>query len=212
MNPSKIRLALVDDHRVLLDGLITMFTQDVAFEVMYSATSAEGLIRQFKPYEYPDILITDFTLPGLTGLELSIEMKRLSPETKVALLSMHDEVAFVRDALKAGIDGYILKNIDHAELKAAIKEIFSGNAYVSPEVARMLLNDLKENDEESSQLSDREKEVLRLITQELSNRQIAEKLFISERTVETHRKNIFRKTKTTNIVGLIKATIERKLI
>ena len=160
----------------------------------------------------PDILLTDYSLPGISGLDLCRQVKRKYPAVKVVALSMHDEVHLVRTIMKEGVDGYLLKNIQQIELKNALRQVMMGHAYVSPEITRMMMSDIHQPDREPALLSERELEVLRLITQEFSNKQIADKLFISERTVETHRKNIFRKTHTSSIVGLIKFAFEKKLV
>jgi two-component system nitrate/nitrite response regulator NarL len=123
---------------------------------------------------------------------------------------MHDEGMLVKQILKEGVDGYLLKSIQQAELKSALKQIVSGMPYVSPEITRLMLSGMQGQPEEL--LTEREREILNLIAKEYSNKQIAEKLFISERTVETHRKNIFRKTNTTSLVGLIKYAFANNLI
>ena len=124
---------------------------------------------------------------------------------------MHDEPAIVREAIRMGVNGYLLKNIQQAELKEALRKIYSGLIYVSAEITTQLLQHPGSNQNESA-LTDRELEVLALITKENSNKQIAEKMHISERTVETHRKNIFRKTGTTSLVGLVKYAYSNNLI
>ena len=123
---------------------------------------------------------------------------------------MHDEGMLVKQILKEGVDGYLLKSIQQAELKSALKQIVSGMPYVSPEITRLMLDGIQGIPE--GLLTEREREILNLIAKEYSNKMIAEKLFISERTVETHRKNIFRKTNTNTLVGLIKYAFANNLI
>ena len=125
---------------------------------------------------------------------------------------MHDEAHIIKSILKEGVEGYLIKNIQHSELKNAIRHVAQGLPYVSPEVTRLLMEEMNRPKDEPELLTERELDVLRLIAKELPNKAIAEKLFISERTVETHRKNIFRKTKTSSVVGLIKFAFEQKLI
>jgi two-component system, NarL family, nitrate/nitrite response regulator NarL len=127
------------------------------------------------------------------------------------ILSMHDEGPLVKQILKAGVDGYLLKSIQQTELKMALRQIRDGLPYISPEITRMVLSNLN-SDAPTELLTERERQVLSLIAREYANKQIADKLFISERTVETHRKNIFRKTGTTSLVGLIKYAFANKLI
>jgi len=128
------------------------------------------------------------------------------------VLSMHDEAHLVKDLLKEGVDGYLLKNIQQFELKNALKQVVMGMPYVSPEITKLMMSNLSHPTEDAFHLTDRERDILRLIAKEFSNKEMAEKLFISERTVETHRKNIFRKTNTNSLVGLIKFAFEHNLI
>ncbi|MBX7124745.1 MAG: response regulator transcription factor [Cyclobacteriaceae bacterium] len=207
----QITIVLVDDHQIVLDGLVSLLSSDPSFQVMAALGTGEDVIR-FMTKVQPDILLTDYSLPGISGLDLCRQVKRKYPAVKVVALSMHDEVHLVRTIMKEGVDGYLLKNIQQIELKNALRQVMMGHAYVSPEITRMMMSDIHQPDREPALLSERELEVLRLITQEFSNKQIADKLFISERTVETHRKNIFRKTHTSSIVGLIKFAFEKKLV
>jgi DNA-binding NarL/FixJ family response regulator len=124
---------------------------------------------------------------------------------------MHDEPSVVKEAMKQGIDGFLLKNIQQVELKEALRKIYTGLMYISAEITTQLLHH-HIIDEGESKLTERELEILKLITKEFSNKQIADKLAISERTVETHRKNIFRKTGTSSLVGLIKYAFANKLV
>jgi DNA-binding NarL/FixJ family response regulator len=209
LSGNPIKLILVDDHQIVLDGLRAMFNQDPDFLILGAAGSAEEasiLLEQF----VPDVLLTDYRLPRATGLELAVEVKKKYPTVKRVILSMHDEGMLVKQILKEGVDGYLLKSIQQAELKSALKQIVSGMPYVSPEITRLMLSGMQGQPEEL--LTEREREILNLIAKEYSNKQIAEKLFISERTVETHRKNIFRKTNTTSLVGLIKYAFANNLI
>ena len=209
LSGNPIKLILVDDHQIVLDGLRAMFNQDPDFLILGAAGSAEEasiLLEQF----VPDVLLTDYRLPRATGLELAVEVKKKHPTVKRVILSMHDEGMLVKQILKEGVDGYLLKSIQQAELKSALKQIVCGMPYVSPEITRLMLSGMQGQPEEL--LTEREREILNLIAKEYSNKQIAEKLFISERTVETHRKNIFRKTNTTSLVGLIKYAFANNLI
>jgi two-component system, NarL family, nitrate/nitrite response regulator NarL len=210
MGGRSIKLLIVDDHHIVLDGLKSLFEQDPQFEIIGAASSAEEALRLLS-ISTPDILLTDYRLPGLTGLELAVVVKEKYPGVKRVILSMHDEGLLVKQILKEGVDGYLLKSIQQSELKMALHQIMDGFPYVSPEITRMMLADMNSGQPEEL-LSERERQVLNLIAKECSNKQIAEKLFISERTVETHRKNIFRKTNTTSLVGLIKYAFANNLI
>ena len=204
------KLFLVDDHHIVLDGLKSMFDQDSQFTIIGTASNAEDAIKAIESNK-PDILLTDYSLPGANGLDLCVQVKTKYPDVKRVILSMHDEGVLVKQILKEGVDGYLLKSIQQLELKNALLQIVKGMPYVSPEITRLVLSDLS-NEQPTELLSEREREILNLIAKENSNKQIAEKLFISERTVETHRKNIFRKTNTTSLVGLIKYAFANNLI
>jgi len=210
MGAASIKLLIVDDHRIVLDGLKSLFDKDSQFEIIGAANTAEEALRFLQDIQ-PDILLTDYSLPGLTGLELAVVVKEKYPLVKRVVLSMHDEGLLVKQVLKEGVDGYLLKSIQQSELKLALFQIMDGFPYISPEITRMMLANMN-NERPDELLSERERQVLNLIAKEFSNKQIAEQLFISERTVETHRKNIFRKTNTTSLVGLIKYAFANKLI
>lgn len=205
-----IRIVLVDDHQIILDGLSTLLDLDPSFDVVASFSHPEKALS-FLAIQEPDILLTDYSLPDMNGLDLIRKAKVIRPAMKAALLSMHDEPAVVREAIKLGVNGYLLKNIQQAELKEAIRKIYGGLIYVSAEITTQLFHQSNSNQNESA-LTERELEVLKLITKENSNKQIAEHMHISERTVETHRKNIFRKTSTTSLVGLVKYAYANNLI
>jgi len=206
-----IRIILVDDHHLILDGLKSLLENDSDFLIVASLRSAEEALQVIKN-DTPDILLTDYSLPEMSGLDFFKLLKPNYPGLKVAMLSMHDEESLVRAVLREGIHGYLLKSIQQFELKNALKQIAMGYPYVSPEITKILMNDFNKSEIKESLLSDRESEILRLITKEYSNKQIGEKLFISERTVETHRKNIFRKTNTSSLVGLIKYAFEHNYV
>jgi len=206
-----IRIVIVDDHQLILDGIRKSLDQDPSFEVIASFLHPENALG-FISVQKPDVLLTDYSLPGMNGLELIRQTKILYPGIKAAMLSMHDEPSIVREAIKLGVNGYLLKNIQQSELKEAIRKIYTGLIYVSAEITTQLLHHASVLHQNESTLTTRELEVLKLITKENSNKQIAEKMHISERTVETHRKNIFRKTGTTSLVGLVKYAYSNNLI
>lgn len=208
---SPIRLMLVDDHPIVLDGLKALFDGDHAFKITAAVNSGEAALDLIRKEE-PDVVLTDYTLGGINGLDLFRKIKSVYPRVKVAILSMHDEESLVKPVLREGIHGYILKSVQQFELKNAVRLIARGYPFVSPEITRIVLNDMARPEAKSELLTERETEILRLIAREYSNKLIGEKLFISERTVETHRKNIFRKTNTSSIVGLIRYALDQKLV
>ncbi|WP_424962851.1 response regulator [Ekhidna sp.] len=205
-----MKIFLTDDHAVLLGGLIKILSVEDGIEIVGSAGSVMETLDAFTQKNI-DLLITDYNLPDNDGLFLVRRVKQKYPETKIIVLSMHDERHLIKEILKEGVDGYILKKDSHEELVNAVRAVKKGKVYLSSDVNTMLMKGLN-GVEEQKLLTDREREILKLIAQEYTNRQMAEELFISERTVETHRKNIFRKTGTNNLVGLIKFAYANNLI
>jgi DNA-binding NarL/FixJ family response regulator len=205
-----MKILLVDDHAILLDGLKKLIEEDEMLKIVDAVGSVPEAIRSIDKHK-PDLVITDYNLGDDDGLSLVQKSKRLFPEMKFIVLSMHDEGHLVKEILKEGVNGYVLKKDTKAELIEAIYAVRGGKMYLSNDINTMLVRSLYEPDE-GKLLTSREREILKLISQEFSNRQIAEELFISERTVETHRKNIFRKTKTNSLVGLIKFAYANNLI
>lgn len=205
-----MKIVLVDDHSILLDGLKKLIEEDSMLQVLQTAGNVPDALRIIGQQK-PDLVITDYNLGDDDGLTLVRKAKRLLPDVKFIVLSMHDESHLVKEILKEGVNGYVLKKDTKEELLEAIYSVRAGKMYLSSDINAMLVKSLYEPDE-GKLLTAREREVLKLIAQEYSNKQIAEELFISERTVETHRKNIFRKTKTSSIVGLIKFAYANNLI
>lgn len=209
-NHSGMRIVLVDDHSILLEGVTGLLERESDFQIIGTFSDSSKAL-DFLRKEEADLLITDFNMPGLDGLAFISAVQRINPLLKIIVLSMHDEVHLVKEILKTGIQGYVLKKDTHNDLLKAIHEVRDGKVYLSSDVNKMLIVNLQ-RPEEGRLLTDREREILTLIAREYSNKQIAEELFISERTVETHRKNIFRKTGTNSLVGLIKFAYSNNLI
>jgi DNA-binding NarL/FixJ family response regulator len=204
------RIIVVDDHAILLDGIKSLLEKIPGLVVANTFNSAEKALEYLKT-EAADLLITDFNLPGMDGLSLIHTVKRIRPELKIIVLSMHNEGHLIKEILRSGVNAFVLKNDSHQELARAIDEVLAGKMFLSSDVNKLLIQNLQ-NPDEGKLLTDREREIVKLIAKEYSNKQIAEELFISERTVETHRKNIFRKTGTSSLVGLIKFAYANNLI
>lgn len=205
-----MKIFLTDDHAILVGGLVKIIESESDLEIVGSAGTVAETMDKLSQMDV-DLLITDYNLPDEDGLSLVRRVNRKYPNTKILVLSMHDEAHLVKEILKEGIQGYLIKKDSHKELIDAIYTIQSGKTYLSSDVSKMLIKGLNGN-EEQRLLTDREREILKLISKEYTNRDIAEELFISERTVETHRKNIFRKTGTNSLVGLIKFAYANNLI
>jgi two-component system, NarL family, nitrate/nitrite response regulator NarL len=213
MKNKKISLGIVDDHQIVIDGLKSLLHGHDQFQVLIECTQPQEMIELIGKNQI-DILMTDVMMPGLNGAELSKLVHQKFPEIKILALSMSGQGDLVNQMINdADISGYVLKNIGKQELVKALEKISGGGIYFSEEVLHEMTraSDLKKENEEAH-LTAREIEIIQLIEKELSNKQIAERLFLSERTVETHRKNIFRKTNTSSVIGLVKYAYEHKLI
>jgi len=213
MKHEKITLALVDDHRIVIDGLISMLKGHETFQFAFATTDPREVVDKLR--EQPvDVLLTDVMMPGINGNSLAKKVRENFPDIKILALSMSGEGDVINEMINdADISGYVLKNIGKQELIKAIEKIASGNVYFSEDVIEELKRtSMRRKQNEDAHLTDREVEIIRLIEKEYNNRQIAEALFISERTVETHRKNILRKTNTNSVIGLVKYAYEHKLV
>jgi DNA-binding NarL/FixJ family response regulator len=204
-----IRVLLVDDHAIILDGLEAMLKKDLPLVVATKVNTGNFALAHLRNEKY-QIMVSDYSMPDMSGLELVKKAKVLAPDMKVLMLSMHEDKATVQELICAGIDGYVLKKYTHQELLQAINVLMHGGKYWSPEINKILVGGFDKLD--NNCLTERETEVLKLLMQECTSKEIAEKLFISERTVETHRKNLMRKTNSGNTVGLIKYAYSNNLI
>jgi len=200
----KCQVILIDDHPILTDGLKVMLENDVDFHVIGTFNNANFALSFLKTAQKVDLILLDHSMPEMTGVEFMRQIKGLENPPKIIMLSMHDEPVIIKEAISAGADGYVLKKSVSDELIQAMQTVMSGKPYWSAEVGQQLFQKARDNDYTENALTDREVEVLRLIVKELTNKDIAKNLFISERTVEVHRKNIMRKVNANNTVGLIK--------
>ena len=203
------RLMLVDDHRILLDGIKTLLASEPDMEVAAEAGDARMAVQLLQHLQL-DLLVTDFSLPDVQHTSFLNDIRARFPDLPVLVLSMHDEAEVIREVLACGVKGYVLKSNSREELVRAIRHLMLGEQYVSPEVSLKLLEARQKTN--ASALTEREIEIVRLIAKEFSNKQIADQLFISERTVESHRKNIFRKAGAHSVVGVLKYAMDHKLL
>ena len=204
-----MKILLVDDHAILLDGIANLLAKS-AHDLIEKANTIDEALNYFAETAF-DVLITDFNLVDDNGLTLIRKVKKIYPNLKIIVLSMHDEAHLVKEILKEGINGYVLKKDTHHDLVEAIEAVDKGKVYLSDDINDILINALKHK-EETKLLTPREKEVLQFIASEYDTKKIAQELVVSEKTVETHRKNIFKKTKTSSVVGLLKFAYANNLI
>ena len=208
-----IRLFLVDDHPVLRDGLRALFEQDPSLQVVGEAESGEQLLARL-PATPCDVVLLDLHMPGLDGLTTTRRLRAEFPDVRILILSMTDHERAIGEVLAAGAAGYVLKNAGHDEIVTAVRAVAGGQRFLCSELGLTMLEKLLAVTPEpapqlTSGLTAREQEILRLVADGLTTAQIAEKLFTSPRTVESHRQNIMAKTGTKNTATLVKAAISQ---
>jgi DNA-binding NarL/FixJ family response regulator len=216
---SKIRLAIVDDHGLLRQGIQSLLQEAEDIEIVATAASGEEAVTILATHK-PDVYLMDIVMRGMSGIEAARWIKEQSPETKIILISSEVSKEFIGAGIKAGISGYLPKDSSREMVIDAIHTVFGGNSYFSPEVTALVFQDfyLKEKDgkglpkKKTTELSKREEEVLVLIASGKSLREIADELFISVKTVETHKQHIQDKLGLKNTALLVKYAIEHKLI
>ncbi len=208
-----IRIGIVDDHQIVIDGLISLLNHQKELNIVCTANSGAVMLDMLKENKI-DILLTDIMMPEMSGLEFSTFVKQLFPEIKIIALSMNGEGLIIEQMIEqASIVGYLLKQTNSKELVKAIQHIYHGGIYFPDAILAALETQSKvKKNVETANLTIREKEVIGLMEKDLSNKQISEKLCISVRTVETHRKNIFRKTGANNLLSLVKWAYEHKIL
>ncbi len=205
-----MKILLVDDHKIIRQVLGEFLSENLQSEVIEANNGKEALTILTK--ELPDIVVTDINMPQMNGIELMKEIKKAYPDLKVVALSMMDDQVSIKKMLKAGANAYVLKEGNTEELVKAIEAVQNGQNYYSQSVTEVIMDSISSPGKGgTSDITKREKEILYLLFQEKSNAEIAEELFISLRTVETHKHNILEKTGAKNLAGLVKYAIRNKL-
>lgn len=218
-NVPNIKIFLVDDHRLVRRGIKSLLNKYCDFEIIGEADSGEEALEKIQE-NTPEIVLMDVSLPGMNGFETAAKIRELIPEIKVLFLSMHNEAEYIIRSIKSGGNGYILKSAESDELINAIRNVISGEKYYGDEIAKIIFNSYNFEtsqpkiikNEKHIALTQREKEILRLVSDGYSAREIASMLFISPRTVETHRLRIMQKLEAHNTAELIKLAVLYKLI
>ncbi|MEW6401887.1 MAG: response regulator transcription factor [Chloroflexota bacterium] len=210
-------IILADDHQVLREALRLLLETQSDFHV--TAETGDGLdALQLTEKHRPDVLIVDMMMPGLSGLEVARRTQRVSPATKVIVLSMHDAESYVVESLQAGVAGYVLKKSSSQELVFAIRQALAGNLYLSPSLNERAIHAYMQRSQASragdlfEALTDREREVFQLAAEGLSNPQIAERLSLSARTIEMHRGNLMKKLGLKTQTELVKYAVKRGMV
>ena len=214
----RIKVILVDDHQIVRDGIKSLITDDPNINIITEASSAEELRDKLETYR-PDVILMDINLPDATGIELTKELKESKPEIKVLILSMHMGEDFIVNAIEAGAKGYLPKTTSKKELILAINTISKGEDYFNESISNILIKSYvkraqtpKKEEEKVIDLTRREKEIITLFALGMSNKEIADKLFISIRTVESHKNNIMNKLELKSTVDLVKFALKNNYI
>ena len=214
---SKISVLLVEDHHVVRKGISYLLSLDEDIDIVGEADDGNEGIKMVKDLR-PDIAILDITMPNLNGIDAIRRIRKSVPKTKVIILTMHSREQYIRQALQEGASGYLLKESTQEELVNAIKTVHKGDVALSPSISKFVFSeyvrqsDPKQEVDSLELLTDREREVLRLIAEGKTNKDIAKCLNISKSTVNIHRTNVMRKLDIHDTVGLVKYSIEKGII
>ena len=207
-----IRVAIVDDHRLFRQGLAVMLAAKEDIEVIAKFESAVALINELASLEV-DVILLDIDMPELDGIAALPKIFEIKPEVKISMLSMHLSSSKIQEAAAAQVNGYLLKTSNDEEVIKAIREINQGKDYFAKEAQDELIASYRKKDDPNYvELTPREINILKLVCEECNSQEIAERLFISVHTAETHRRNILSKTGCRNSVGLVKYAMENELI
>lgn len=210
-----IRVLLADDHAILREGVRALLSPHPDIEVVGEASDGKQAIEQVEKLD-PDVVIMDIAMPGLGGIEATIELKKLGKRAKVLILSQYEDREYVRRLLKVGVSGYVLKKSAGAELVNAVRAVARGGLVLDPEVARVAMEESSATAPGGSDpyetLTDREKQVLKLVAEGLSNKEVAETLGISVKTAMSHREKVMEKLGVHNRTELVRFAIKRGVI
>lgn len=209
-----ISIAIADDHVLVINGLKAMLEKADNMSVLFSATSGGELLDQLKRSQ-PDVLLLDIQMPDVSGIDLCRTIHKQYAEVKIIALTNHEQSSYVKQMIRNGARGYLLKNIDTATLVKAIERVVQDETFIQDEIRNNMMNEILSGTKTTSHgpsLTKREVEVLSLVAKELTNQEIAEHLFVSVRTVETHRINLTQKLGVHNTAGLVKEAYKRGLV
>jgi len=204
---NKKRIVITDDHAIVRDGLKALLSANTEFLIVGEAEDGQAAIRSAKDLK-PDLMLLDLSMPRMNGIDAIKEIKSQSPETKVLILTVQKMEKYVHTCLKAGADGYVLKDATYEDLISAIKNVLRGRRYLSPDISEKVIEGYLEGRQSSENestwdiLSNREREVLKLIAEGYKNKEIADYLCISRHTVEKHRDNLMKKLNLHNTAAL----------
>ena len=213
----KVRIVIAEDHTILREGLRMLLSTNPNFEIVAEAGDGREAIRCVQKFK-PNLVLTDLSMPRMNGMEAIKEIRRESPETKILVLTVHRAEEYILATFRAGADGYILKDSTHTELLMAVKKVLSGRHYISPEISEKVIEGYLEGKKTLKPrtswetLTQREREILKLIAEGYKNKEIAEDLCISVKTVEKHRANLMEKLDLHSVQALTAFAIEKGLV
>jgi DNA-binding NarL/FixJ family response regulator len=211
----KIKVLIVDDHQLFREGVVTLLSTAEYIEVIAQAEDGQDAIEKVKQFN-PNVVLLDIAMPRMNGIEATKKLKSLKPEIKIIILSMHLEKEYVKGVLEAGADGYLVKNCTYLQLTDAIQSVYNGKKYLSQDVTDQVISGYlspsvsKEND--FDKLSEREKEIFLLFAEGNTAREIGDTLFISIKTVNTHKQNLLEKLNLKSNADMIKYALKNGLI
>ncbi len=213
---SKIRVLLADDHTILRKGLRSLLEDEADIDVVAEARDGVETLDRAGQLR-PDVILMDITMPDINGLEATRQIVKSQPNVRVVMLTMHENDAYIQQALRAGAAGYVVKQAAVTELVAAVRAVYRGDFYLSPSVSRKLVNWFVQQadppqDDPYWRLTDRERQVLSLIAQGDTTREIARKLYVSMKTVETHRMHLMKKLNLHTVADLTRYAVHKDLI
>ena len=217
MMEKKSRIVIAEDHTILREGLRSLLSSDPNFEIIGEAEDGREAIRCVEKFK-PDLILMDLSMPRMNGMEAISEIKKRFKETKILVLTVHKTEEYILATLKAGADGYILKDSTHAELVMAVKNVLSGKQYISPGISEKVIEGYLEGRKTLKTrtawetLTQREREILKLIAEGYKNKEIADALCISVKTVEKHRANLMEKLDLHNVQALTTIAIEKGIV
>jgi DNA-binding NarL/FixJ family response regulator len=215
----KIKILFADDHAIVRDGLRSLFKSDPGFIIVGEASDGAEAVKLVEENR-PDVAVLDISMPNVNGIEATNIIKERFPDTKVLILTIHENEEYIHELLLAGADGYVLKNAEKKEIFDGVRAVAGGSTFFSSNVSKALLDRLVRSTRNrvpfqisnEEKLTARETEVLRMIAEGLTSKQIAERLHLSVTTVNSHRTNIMKKLNVHEIVGLVKYAIQKSLI
>ncbi len=214
-----IQVLLADDHALITDGISNLLLENETISIIGICRNGKEVIDYLvkRSFNLPDVLLLDIDMPVMNGIECAKEVLTRFPEVHIGMLTMHAERSLITEFMEMGVKGYLLKTIDKDELIKAVSDIASGKDYFTSDVTRALLKPVKkkiplEVNPLLKELSSREREIIVLIVDGFSNKEIGEQLFISHRTVDTHRTNIMKKLKVKNVAGVVRFAFQNGLV